>query len=265
MSNSLKVGLALSGGAARGVAHIGVLQAFRELGIHIHAVSGTSMGAIVGAFFAAGIPPLGMMEILRNDRRFVERFEFRFGLPTGGLLNMSFLHDIFGEYIGVNDFDGLRLPLSVATTNLNSGEVVYFQEGPLYPTVAASAAIPLLFQPQVIHGETYVDGGLTNNLPTDPLRGICDLIVGVHVNYQQDLKEFDGAGAIAARCFSMAIYQTVRDRRRHCDLLIEPPETRTYGLFDFDQIDALYQTGYQAVQMLMKQGHPVLVKLQENG
>jgi NTE family protein len=258
-SHSPQIGLVLSGGAARGIAHIGVLQALKELQIPIHAVAGTSMGAIVGAFFAAGIPPLGMLEILRNDRRLVERFDFRFF--RGGLLNMSFLHDMLDEYIGLPTFEQLALPLYVAATNLNTGETRYFHQGPLYPAVSASAAIPVIFAPQVIDEQTYVDGGLTNNLPTDPLRAGCDFLIGVHVNYQEDLHEIDGLGDIASRCFSMAIYQTVRDRRLACDLLIEPPATRQFALFDFDEVDALYQTGYEAVQSLRSQANGPLQSL----
>ena len=249
MSESPTIGLALSGGAARGIAHVGVLAALRELNIPIHIVAGTSMGAIVGAFFAAGIPPQGMLEILRNDRRFADRFRFR--LRSGGLLDMSFLQDLLDEYIALPAFEQLNLPLYVAASNLNTGETHYFSEGPLYPAVTASAAIPVLFTPQIIDGQAFVDGGLTNNLPIDPLQAHCDLIIGVHVNYQEDLQEISGIGAIASRCFSMAIYQTVRERRTHCDLLIEPPETRDFALFDFDEADALYQTGYRAVRELI--------------
>jgi NTE family protein len=248
MSTSPKIGLALSGGAARGIAHVGALQALQELNVPIHAIAGTSMGAIVGAFFAAGIPPQDMLDILRKDKRFAERFQFR--LISGGLLNMSFLRDLLEEHIDRPTFEALDLPLHVAASNLNTGETHYFSEGPLYAAVAASAAIPVLFAPQIIDDQAFVDGGLTNNLPVDPLRENCDLLIGVHVNYQEDLHEISGMGAIASRCFSMAIYQTVRERRTQCDLLIEPPETREFGLFDFDEVDALYDTGYRAVREL---------------
>lgn len=261
MSTSPSVGLVLSGGAARGIAHVGVLQAFSEWKLPIHAVAGTSMGAIVGAFFAAGIPPKGMLEILRNDRRFIDRFQFR--LLSTGLLNMSFLQDVLEEYIGLPHLEDLKLPLHVAATNLNTGETRYFHEGPLGPAISASAAIPVLFAPQVIDGQSYVDGGLTNNLPTDPLRATHDLLIGVHVNYQADMHRFEGMGEIATRCFSMAIYQTVKERRAACDLLIEPPETRDFALFDFDEAQALYETGYRAAQHIRQQGHPVLTQLLE--
>lgn len=246
-NTSSKTGLVLSGGAARGIAHIGVLQALEEADIEIHHVAGTSMGAIVGAFFAAGIPPKGMLEILKNDRRITERFRLK--LPTGGgLLNMHFLAEILDEYIGVDSIEALKKPLTIAASNLNSGECEFFRKGSLLKAVAASAAIPVLFAPQVVDGKTYVDGGLTNNLPVDGLPKDCDLIIGVHVNYQEDLGELDGVWAIAGRCFSMAIYHTVRDDREKCHLLIEPPETKEFGLFAFHEAEELYRTGYEAAQ-----------------
>ncbi len=243
-SSSPSIGLVLSGGAARGIAHIGVLQALKEAELPIHAVAGTSMGAIVGAFFAAGIPPKGMLEILKGDPRFTDRFSLK--LPRGGgLLNMDFLIEIMDEYIGRNSFEALDLPLKVAASNLNSGECEFFGQGSLYNRVAASAAIPVLFSPQVMDGHTYVDGGLTNNLPVDALNQGHDFIIGVHVNYQDDKQNFDGVWEIAGRCFSMAIYQTVKENREACDWLIEPPGLRKFGLFAFSEADAIYQTGYQ--------------------
>lgn len=205
------------------------------------------MGAIVGAFFAAGIPPRGMLEIVKNDRRFTDRFRLK--LPRGGgLLNLHFLTEVMEEYLGVNSFEALKLPLTICASNLNTGECEFFQHGELYPAVAASAAIPVLFTPQVLNDKTYVDGGLTNNLPVDALRDQCERIIGVHVNHQADLHQLDGLWGIAGRCFSMAIYQTVRNQREQCDLLIEPPETKDFGLFAFHEAEEIYQTGYEAAR-----------------
>jgi len=249
-STSSSLGLVLSGGGARGIAHIGVLQALVEAEISIHRIAGTSMGAIVGAFFAAGIPPMGMLEILKHDRRFIDRFSFK--MSRGGLVNMSFLHEMLDEYIGRDDFRSLELPLTVAATNLNSGEPRLFSEGPLYQAVAASAALPIVFAPQYIEGQTYIDGGLTNNLPVNALRDTCEHVIGVHVNFQADLHTIEKSWEIAARCFSLAIYQTVLPQLGACDLLIEPPETRAFGLFDFGEVEALFETGYSAAQKLFR-------------
>ena len=252
----MKTGLVLSGGGARGIAHIGVLQGLEEAGIDIHEISGTSMGAIVGAFYAAGIPPRGMMEILRHDRRFLDRFRPR--LARAGLINMSFLRETLAEYIGVDDFGALKRPLFVAASNLNSGVCTYFHEGPLYQAVAASAALPILFEPQEIEGQTYVDGGLTNNFPIDPLQGRCDHILGVHVNPQADWHQFRGMRDIAVRCFGIAIWQTVKERLAACDLAIEPEGTRAYGLLDFDDLEPLYEAGYEAFQAVRQDLGPGL-------
>ena len=251
-SKPFSTGLVLSGGAARGIAHIGVLQALEEAGITIDVVAGTSMGAIVGTCYAAGIPPRGMVEILKSDRRLTDRFRLR--LPQGeGLINMHFLEEVLRDYLGIETFEALKLPLYISASNLNTGENKIFHQGALYPAVLASAAIPVLFTPQKIDGAVYVDGGLTDNLPALAIRDQCERLIGVHVNYQADKHDFDNIWEIAGRCFSMAIYQTVRDDRARCDLLIEPPETRQYGLFAFTEVEALYQTGYRAAQEQLSQ------------
>ncbi|MEL6632469.1 MAG: patatin-like phospholipase family protein [Bacteroidota bacterium] len=245
-----KVGIALSGGGARGIAHMGVLQALEDLGIQISHVSGTSMGAIIGAMYAAGIPPLGMKEVLKHDRFLTEMSMLKLG--SKGLLKMDLLYQKLDKYIGRDEISGTRRKLFIGATNLHTGEYTIFEEGPLYKVVAASAALPIIFEPQEIQGELYLDGGLTNNLPVDPLEEVCDFIIGVHVNFQKEWERIDKMQDILSRVFSITIKQNVEARLNRCDLQIEPPDLHDCGIFDFDKVDILWEAGYERTMAIFQ-------------
>lgn len=245
-----KFGIALSGGGARGIAHIGVLQALKEFGIKPQVVSGTSMGAIVGVFYAAGYSPKEMLKILVK-RKFHKMINWH--RPFSGLIDMGQVQKVMADMIGEDDFSSLKMPFYCAVTNLNSGLEEIKSEGKLFQWVIASASIPVVFEPQIIDGQTYVDGGLLNNLPAMSIREKCQVLIGVHVNHNGPEEEVNGLKAIAERAFRLGIAQNVEDSKKICDFVIEPPEAREFSTFAFNKAEEIYQVGYDVtVRQIMK-------------
>ena len=240
-----KFGIALSGGGARGIAHIGVLQALEEFGIKPRVVSGTSMGAIVGVLYAAGYSPKAMLKFL-VERKFHKIINWH--RPFSGLLDMGRMQKVMGEMIGEDDFSSLKIPFYCAVTNLNSGQGEIKSEGKLFQWVMASASIPVVFEPRIIDGQTYVDGGLLNNLPADVIREKCQVLIGVHVNHNGPEEEVKGLKGIAERSFRLGIAQNVEDSKRICDFVIEPPEARNFSTFDFNKAEEIYKVGYKETE-----------------
>lgn len=236
-----KFGIALSGGGARGIAHIGVLAALEHFGIRPRIISGTSMGAIVGVFYAAGHSPAEMLKILL-DRKFHKMINWH--MPFSGLIDIGQVKKVMTEMIGKDDFSSLQMPFFCAVTNLNSGMEEIKSEGKLFQWVMASASIPVVFEPQIIDGNTYVDGGLLNNLPSEAIREKCQILIGVHVNHNGPEKEVTGLKTIAERAFRLGIAQNVRESIAICDFVIEPPEARDFSTFNFNKAEEIYQVGY---------------------
>jgi NTE family protein len=240
----MKIGISLSGGGAKGIAHIGVLQALLDHGIEVDVISGASAGAIVGALFAAGIPAAEMMDAVRNTS-YVRIFGFRW--PDRGLGDMAYLKQLLGRLIGIDSFKSLQKPFYVAVTNLNTGQVEIKKDGPLFDAICASSSVPLLFKPIELNGQQYLDGGIGMNMPVRCLVGKCDIIVGVNlVNHHPiDEKYLSSWKEILSRVFDLSVYNNVKPEMELCDVVIEPIDIHKYSRFNFNQAEALYQAGYQ--------------------
>ena len=249
-NRKVRFGVALSGGGARGFAHIGALKALEEYGLQPDVVSGTSMGALVGVLYAAGHSPDEISEMIRHEK-FYKWVDIR--LRKGGILNLKKVQDLLTEMIGENDFSTLKKPFYVSVANLNSGENEVRSGGKLFEFVIASCSIPLIFAPQKIDGQTYVDGGLFNNLPVEAIRDKVDVVIGIHVNHNSPMDEIDGTREIAERCFQLSIAQNVQKSRELCDYFIDPPEARRFGTFDFPQIDQIIQVGYNEATRVLRE------------
>lgn len=244
-----RFGITLSGGGARGIAHIGVLDALEKYGIKPQVVSGTSMGAIVGAFYAAGYPPKKLLKVLM-ERKFHQMVNWH--KPFSGLVDLKKVKDMLEDVIGKDDFSSLKMPFYCAVTNLNSGQVEVKSEGELFKWVVASASIPVVFEPQVIDGQTYVDGGLLNNLPAESIRDECQFLIGVHVNHNGPEEDVKGLKTVAERAFRLGIAQNVEKSKVLCDFFIEPPEARNFSTFAFNKAEEIYEVGYKETEMKLR-------------
>jgi NTE family protein len=242
----MKVGLALSGGGARGMVHVGVIQALIESGIPIDIISGTSAGAIVGSLYAAGYAPAEILGFIK-EQNLIRIFNLR--VPKKGFARHSFLRKQLVKFLPGNSFDELSIPLSVTVANISTGLPESYQEGPLIDYVVASSSIPVLFEPVRIGNEMYLDGGLLMNLPASPVRANCDVLIGVSLVPRITVpdSELTSVFGIGGRCFDLAALNNIKPEIEICDMVIEPPELSQFSRFSMSHAEQLYQIGYREV------------------
>ncbi|NEM98878.1 patatin-like phospholipase family protein [Pontibacter burrus] len=239
----MKVGLALSGGGARGIAHLGVLKAFDELGIKVSIFSGVSSGAIVSVFYAAGYSPVEILKLIKELSIFKI---IRPAIGEAGLLHLDEVEKLYNKYLGAHiTFEELKIPVIISATEMNEGVTVYFSTGEIIKPLIASSAVPILYHPISYQGKLLNDGGLLNNLPLDPLHQNCDIKIGVHVNPINHQAKVTTLRSIVERTAHLAITNNVKMRLHLCDFLIEPPELKYYRLMSYRKADELFDIGYR--------------------
>ena len=253
-----KVGLALSGGGARGIAHLGVLKAFEENEIKISAISGTSAGAIAGVLFANGYAPEEILEIIIKTNFF--RL-IRPAISKTGILKMSSAEGLFKKYLPHDSFDKLQIPFFAAATHLRKGETVIFKDGPLILSVMASSCIPVIFDPVKINGEYFVDGGVLNNMPAEPLQSVADIIIGVNTNKVSKDYAPGNVRDLLERILLMAINYNAYDRRKYCHFLIEPSEIYRHSAFDVQHAKDIFKIGYEETKYQFKHNEELRAEL----
>jgi NTE family protein len=237
----MKVGLVLSGGGARGFAHLGVIKGLLEQGFRFDVISGVSAGAVAGALYAQGHSPDEILRIFLTTRLF--KF-IRPSTSLKGFFRADRLETLCRQYLPHDSFEGLGLPLCVNATDIAAGETVFFSQGPLIRPLLASGAIPVLFEPVNIGGRQLVDGGLLNNLPVEPLLGRCDFIIGVHTNPCAPGRPLRNVRNIMERTLLLAIHNNVPERARQCHLYLEPPALCQYTTLDNAKARDIFDIGY---------------------
>jgi len=247
MQMKYKFGVALSGGGVRGVAHIGVLKALKEHDLEPEVIIGTSAGAIMGALYAADKTVDEMLSFVRHWSVYKV---IKVGLPIDGFTSLSFLQNQLIDAIDHDSFDKLSKPLYVGATNLNKGTMEIMQSGSLSEVVTASSAIPLVFKPVEIDGQVYVDGGLICNIPIQPVREMCDTLLGINLipNSEVSTKSLQNVFSIGTRTFNLGILINSKSNLEQCDLVIEPEELNNYNIFTFGkkQQQEICDVGYEA-------------------
>ncbi len=237
----MKVGLVLSGGGARGFAHLGVIKGLLEQGFRFDMISGVSAGAVAGALYGQGYSPDDILRIFLTTRLF--KF-IRPATSLKGFFRADRLETLCQQYLPHNSFEGLGLPLYVNATDITAGESVFFSEGPLIRPLLASGALPVMFEPVQIGGRLLVDGGLLNNLPVEPLLGRCDFIIGVHTNPCAPGRPLRNVRNIMERTLLLAIHNNVPERARQCHLYLEPPALCQYTTLDNGRARDIFDIGY---------------------
>jgi len=237
---SKNIGITFSGGGARAAAHIGVLQALNENGIYPKHVSGASAGALIGALYCHGYSPLEILELTKSQS-FLKIFKI--GFINKGLTEITLLREFLSNHI-VDDFMKLKIPLYISVTNLNLGNFEVKSSGKLIECLFATCAVPLLFKPIKMDGDLFIDGGLLNNLPVEPLLDTCDKIIGVSVNIHQYEPNIKGVMEITERCLHLAVWNTIQDRIKQCDVTIEIDKSYGYSMFSLKYSDELFKIGY---------------------
>ena len=263
--NASKIGLCLSGGGALGLAHIGAIQALEDHGIFPDEISGSSMGAIIATLYAAGYSPVKMLQLIKDDRlyRITKVLTFTPSFLKSGLSTHHMLQSLIRELIPHNSFDKLKKQLHICVVNLNSAEWEIVNSGiDLDKWVAASASIPGVFEAVKLNDMFYVDGGLLNNMPSQPLSENCEIIIGVDVMPHKVPEKL--SKPIDTLVFAVRAMQHQNSKHGHtfCDFLIEPQAIMDFHEFSFDSYQAIYQYGYSAVTKYIV-AHPEMLKLKK--
>ncbi len=243
------IGLVLSGGGARGFAHLGVIEALNEVGIIPDVIAGTSAGALAGAMYCDGFSPREILKIMNSHSRFNL---VRPTMPNDGLLQISGIEKILDSNLRSKTFEELKIPLYVTTTDLNNGKAVYFSKGPLLQPLIASSSIPILFKPVIINGIYYVDGGVMDNLPVKPIRELCNLIIGSYVNPVGYEEKISGLMQIAERTFLLSLSKEVSAKWKKFDFFVAPLKLKTYGILDPEKADDVFEIGYHETKEQLK-------------
>lgn len=273
-----RIGLALSGGGARGFAHIGVLMALEEAGLPIDMVAGTSMGCVVGGLYAAGHSPEELQHIASGiewDRIFLDDppraslfvtqkqdevqsiFRFRFsGLSLSfpsGLTRAQKLSDLLADltmtagYRAGGDFDNLRVPFRAVVTDMVGGESIAVDEGDLGEALRAGLAVPLIFTPVDKDSMLLADGGLLDNIPVDVVREMgADMVVAVDVSSPlSDKQQLEKPWALAEQIIAIMMREHMRSSLSRADVVIAP-DLEGHHAIEYDRIDEVIAAGREA-------------------
>lgn len=247
---SKKIGLVLSGGGVKGIAHIGLIKALNEYKIDVNVISGTSVGALVGALYANGSSVERMLSFFKETPLLKYNF---FTFVKAGLMDTEKYHELFIKHFEHHSFETLPKKLFVTATNLQDGEQTLFSSGELVTTLLASAALPPVFSPVEINGQLYADGGIMNNFPVEPLVDECDFIIGSNVAAIRYVPKtaINSSLKLTNRVTSLMIYASNQGKLKFCDLVFEPPQLETFGVLDKTGIQKAFEVGYlNAVRVL---------------
>lgn len=253
------VGLVLSGGGVRGIAHLGVIKALEEHNIRVKLISGASAGAIVGSFYAAGHSWEHILEFFKTTPLFSWQ-NYTYSKP--GILDTDKFQKAFAAYLPDDDFQGLECKLFISTTDICTGKNQIFSEGKLIRKVLASAAFPIVLSPIQIDGVFYADGGITNNFPIEPLRQEADFIIGSYVNPlpKIEAQELTSSMDVMERAFKIGMATLSEKKFSECDVLVAPLELTDIGTFSLNRMDEVFEIGYTAACEALKKAPAMLTE-----
>ncbi len=237
------IGVALSGGGARGFAHAGALKALEEGGIKPDIIAGVSAGSVVAVLYAAGMAPERILEIFL-EKKATDFVEFSFS--RGSILKIDKFARFIGDNLGkVKTFADLKIPTYVGVTNMNEGTAEEFHEGELLPAVQASCSIPISFAPVAIGETQYVDGGVLRNLPAWTIRDKCKLLIGVNVSPLGKMTDQKPSLLdVAMRTYQLMAKSNQAADMAMCDFLIQLHEISQHSVLSLKEIEKVYNSGY---------------------
>lgn len=247
-----KIGLVLSGGGVKGVAHIGVIKALTERGIYPEVVSGVSAGAIVGALYANGVSTDDMLKFFKETPLLKYNFVT---LNKSGLFDTDRYRVFLEKYFPINTFESLQKELFITATNLEKGVSTVFHNGPLMRCILASAALPPVFSPEIIDDTMYSDGGMMNNFPVEPLVGRTDFIFGCYTSTMKevDKEELNSSYQLSQRANLLMLHANTVDKLRIPDVLFRPTGLEHIGVLDKSGLEKAYDIGYKHAEKVLNQ------------
>ena len=223
-------GLALSGGGARGFAHVGALKVLDEMGVRPDIISGTSAGSLIGVLYADGYTPDEIIDLF-SSLNFSDLAEIT--IPRSGFFKITRFRNFLKKVLRARYLEDLEIPVMVTATDLDQGCSKTFATGPVIDIVCASCSIPVLFSPVIIDNVHYVDGGVLRNFPVTPIRPFCDIVMGVNVNPMVAKEYKKSIIGIAERSYGFIFKSNTLADMKLCDILIQTKEIIDYNIFEF--------------------------------
>jgi NTE family protein len=244
-----KIGVALSGGSALGIANIGVIQSFEDHDIAIDCISGTSAGSVIAACYAFGVPMSDVAKAAENLswHKFSRFFRSAMGIATNQIVG-DLLIKLIGHDANIED---AKIPLAIVATDISTGEKVVFRSGSVVDAVRASTAIPGLFAPIAKDGRLLVDGGLVENLPIKELADLhADVKIGVNLARWRSYKRPKSIIGVMMNSVDIMVFRQSIIHRELADIIIEP-HLEPYTSSDWGKVGPLIKEGYRAATLAM--------------
>ncbi|MEM8766463.1 MAG: patatin-like phospholipase family protein [Pseudomonadota bacterium] len=262
-----KIGLALGGGGAKGLAHIPMLQTLDRAGVRPAAIAGTSIGAIMGVLYASGASgdqiAEGITELVATPKTLQEFFDakeifawlefFEFDIGRGSILQVDRFLEQLVEVVGVGHIEDLKIPLKIVAADFWAREEVVFDSGPIVPAVSASFALPGIFKPVVQGKQVLIDGGSVNPVPYDLLTDDCDIVIAIDVLGRRSPAEelLPSYSESIFNSFQIAEKSILREKfkRRPPDIYIDV-DIQDVAVLEFHKVDEIFEQAAPAVQEL---------------
>lgn len=245
-----RLGLALSGGGARGFAHAGALKALEEAGLRPDVIAGVSAGSVVAVMYAAGVKPDDILGVFSKGK--FGNFA-RISPHGGGLFRITrFRQHVMKHLNGITRLEDLLIPTYIGVTDIDNGVPVAFSEGPVGDIMQASCSMPIIFHPVVMDGVKYVDGGVLHNLPAWIIRDKCDYLIGLNCSPMRRQKPDSSLFDIAMRTYVLMSKAQQAGDIEQCDLKVEMTELANYKVFNLKEINKVFLDGYKNMKEALK-------------
>ena len=238
----IEITLALSGGAARGAYHLGVLHYIEQNNIKVNAISGTSIGAIIGASWLCGVSAKEQLEIYKS-KEFKKIFSFNYFRSS--FLKIDINAAITQKLVPKQNIEDLEIPLFITAVDLKSGKNLYFDKGDLKTLCFAASALVPIFTPVEYNGYRLADGGFIDHIPMEALRAFDGELVAINLHPIYNKETGEGIFDNFMRSLSISTYRESSQADQCCDIYITSEKLLQYNMFSFGKLDALFELGYQ--------------------
>lgn len=257
--NTKKVGIALGGGAFRGLAHIGVLEVLEDAGVPIDLVAGTSMGSVIGGIYATGF---SMKLLERYCYTIDEREMIDMVVPREGMIAGDRIKTLLCTLTGNRTFDQLQKPFAALAADIENAQPVVLKEGLVYEAMRCSISVPGVFKPVRKDGKLMVDGGVVARVPTDVVRDMgADFIISVDVGYHGGYQKVEGIANVMMQAFAVMEWYCIKDKVNTSDVNIVA-DTSNINLASIAQAEQTVEIGRQAALACLDE---IKEKLQQSG
>lgn len=261
MSKEPKIGLALGSGGARGFAHLGVLKVLKEEGIPIDLIAGSSMGALVGSFYASGLSIERMNQFALAFKR---KYYLDYTIPKMGFISGNRVKELIRLFTHHKTFEQLDIPVAVIATDLYDGKKVVFKEGSVADAVRASIAIPGIFVPEKINGRLLVDGGVVDRVPVSVVKEMgADLVIAVDVSHVKKNEDITSIFDVILQSLDIMQDELVHHREIASDVMIRP-HVEQYSSRAFKNTKEIIDIGEKEARLQVEKIHKLIEKWKEN-